>query len=450
MPSPFRPVPAPPPSQIALEPVYNALNSMALLHAVERLPGCGRWVLETARALQPEQIQANRIIFEEFGAALLIGGSWPDVPAYLDALATQHPGALRDRVLAQRGPAETPSSEAAALLADPFQMHDLIVAHLRDLWKAHLAAEWMQVQRSLQEQVNQLRHSLPGSGLSPAAIAQNLHTFIAVAAGPAPGAQAIVFVPSAHNGRYITQLQVDATLYLFFDAALHDQVLLRDTPVKQVELIGRLSALTESARLRVLALLAQHGELALQDLMAQLGTSQPNVSRYLKALGSYVQERRGKDGRKRYRLVPTQLDVTFQALKQAVLAPPAPTTSQSEDDMQIQGLARYLDGQGGVLFWPAQAEDRAAVLGYLAGRFAEGQLYSEKEVNAVLAQLVAPHVRDHVTVRRDLIDQRLLQRSDDGARYWRGSENPGQPPRVLSDEEAYRRYWGADLPDSND
>jgi len=448
MPGLFQLAPVQPPSRIAVEPVYNALNSMALLHATGSLPASGRWVQETAQALQPEQLRANRLIFGELGAALLIGGSWPDMPAYLDALATQHPTTLRDRVLArQQGAEAPPSAEAAALLADPFQMHDMIVAHVRNLWEAYLAAEWAQVQRSLEEQAMTLRQSLPGSGLAPAVIAQNLHTFIVGAAGLAPGAYEIAFVPSAHTGRYTTRLQAGSTLYLFFDAALHESVLLRDTPVKQVELIGRLGALTEPARLRVLALLAQQGELTLQDLMAQLDTSQPNVSRYLKSLGSYVIEQRGKDGRKRYRLVPTQLDMTFQALKQMVLAAPAPAAPQSEDHMQAQGLARYLDGSGAVMFWAAQEPDRSALLGYLASQFAPGQVYGEKEVNAVLAQYVAPHVRDHVTVRRDLIDARLLRRSDDGSRYWRGDEQAQPPPREISDEEAYRRYWGADLPD---
>src|SRR5690242_3277045 len=101
MPSLFQLAPAQLPSRIAVEPVYNALNSLALLHAAGSLPASGRWVQETAQALRPEQLRANRLIFEELGAALLIGEGWPDMPAYLDALATQHPATLRDRVLAQ-------------------------------------------------------------------------------------------------------------------------------------------------------------------------------------------------------------------------------------------------------------------------------------------------------------------------------------------------------------
>lgn len=284
--------------------------------------------------------------------------------------------------------------------------------------------------------------------LAPAQIARNLHAFIAGAPGAVPGVQEVVFVPSPHTGRYTTRLQRGATLYLFFDAELHAEALLRDTPVKQAELVARLSALSEPARLRVLALLGQHNELTLQELMARLDTSQPNVSRYLKSLGSYVKEQRGKDSRKHYRLLPSQLDVTFQALKQIIFAAATPAAPQQEDQMPSQGLTFYLDEQGAVLFWPAQEQDRRALLDYLAGQFTPGQVYGEKEVNAVLMRYVPGYIRDHVTVRRDLIDDRLLQRSDDGARYWRGAESAPPAPRALTDEEAYDRYWGVDRGDS--
>jgi hypothetical protein len=69
-------------------------------------------------------------------------------------------------------------------------------------------------------------------------------------------------------------------------------------------------------------------------------------------------------------------------------------------------------------------------------------MYGEKEVNAILMRYVPTYIRDHVTVRRDMIDDRLLLRSDDGAQYWRGAEETPQPPRPLTDEEAYNRYWG--------
>src|SRR5689334_20690451 len=85
------------PIEIALEPVYNALNSMALLSQVERLPALDAWVIRAAAALAPEQRQANRLIFECLAGALLPSREWPDFPAYLADLAAQEPAALAER-----------------------------------------------------------------------------------------------------------------------------------------------------------------------------------------------------------------------------------------------------------------------------------------------------------------------------------------------------------------
>jgi hypothetical protein len=112
--------------------------------------------------------------------------------------------------------------------------------------------------------------------------------------------------------------------------------------------------------------------------------------------------------------------------------------------MEQSDIQRFLDPHGHVRFWPRSHESRIAVLSYLADKFTPDQNYTEKEVSAVLQQYVQPALRDHVTVRRDLLDYRLMQRSSDGARYWRSTDAQPQAPRQLSDEEAYARYWGAE------
>lgn len=444
MPELFQTSLAQPASDIRTEPAYSALCSTAMLHKAASLGGSARWAREAASALTPRQLELNELIFTALGPALLLPGAWADFPAYLDALAGQHPSELRERVLAQRSAADLASPKVAALLADPSQLHDLIVAHLRGVWDGSLAAEWAAAQRKIAAQVRLLRLSAPGSGVSPERIRQNLLQFIAGPLGVGAGIRELVFVPSPHVGRHTAQLTVGAVQYVFFDAELHHHVLLRDTPVRDMELIGRLSALTEPARLRVLALLARHGELTLQDLMEQLETSQPNVSRYLKSLASYVAEQRGKDGRKRYRLVPSQIDVTFDALRTAIAAAAAAPAPQQEETMETADLSRYLNAHGQVLVWPNAGAARSALLRYLADTFTDGEEYAEKAANAQIAQYVPAHLRDHVTVRRDLIDEGFLQRSADGTRYWRTAAQSSLPPRQLSDEEAYRQYWGED------
>jgi hypothetical protein len=57
---------------------------------------------------------------------------------------------------------------------------------------------------------------------------------------------------------------------------------------------------------------------------------------------------------------------------------------------------------------PARAAQRGVVLEYLADRFEPGREYPEPEVN----ELLAAYHDDHVTLRRLLVDERLLERSD--------------------------------------
>ncbi len=439
----FRAAVEAPRGSVALAPAFNALNSLSLLHAVESLPAVDEWVRRTAAALSVPQIKLNRAIFDQLGETVLIGDAEQDFPSYLAAMAALHPADLRERIRARvdANAAEQPSEEAAALLNDPVKLHDTTITHLRELWERYLAPEWARVERQLQASLSYLLSSVPGSGVPPAAIMENLQRYMTAANSGDPATQSIVFVPSPHTGRYTTRIQAGASLYLFFDAALHADLLMRNTRVSQAELVGRLGALAEPARLRVLTAVAQHDDVTLQDLMDQLDTSQPNVSRYLKSLRPFLEERRDKDGRKRYRLVPAQLDLTFHALRQTVLAAPAAAEAQEDKKAPSTGLARFLDGKGSVKLWPAGESDRRELLRYLADKFAPSQTYGEKEVNAVLVLHVPPYARDHVTVRRDLVDAHWLERSHNGSQYWRGSGDSSQA-RLVSDDEAYARYWG--------
>ena len=454
---------------IGLEPIHNILNSVALLNSAENLPALDSWVHRTAAALTPVERHTNRLIFTGLSLALLSHAQAHDFETYLDALTTQHPEALRNQVLEQLRVAR-PESDAAgplsadrlladagayiaqvarvsngaaidaalhaevhALLNEPFRMHDLIVTHLRAIWERWLAAEWARIQRSLENQVRLLQHSVPNSGITPEIIAEKLQAFIARPNGAA-GADQLIFVPSAHTNRYTTELRFGATRWLFFDAQLNFSVLLRDSPVGEPELVGRLSALTEPMRLRVLELLAASDELTMQDIMEQLDISQPNASRYLKSLSVYVAERRAKDGKKHYRLIPAQLDLTFQALKQRVLNAGTQVVQQPvNEELRPEGVARWLNAQGILAAWPGRERDRLTVLEHLASFFEVGSMYTEQEVNAIITARVFPYVRDHVTIRRDLVDFQFLRRVADGSRYWRNTEPAAQPPQHSSE-----------------
>src|SRR5260221_8624999 len=187
------------PVRVALEPVYNALNSFALLTATEQLSGLNTWVAQTATALTPERRHANRLVFEGLRDALTPEQDVLDVPSYLKNLAEQDAHVIRDRVLerlssrfSRRIPSEDGfagpdmarflsdvqayltcieyvqvdvpfdpvlQTEIHALLNDAPALHHLIVSHLEELWKM-FAAEWNRGQSSLRCQVEMFTYTL--------------------------------------------------------------------------------------------------------------------------------------------------------------------------------------------------------------------------------------------------------------------------------------------------
>ena len=182
---------------VGVEPVYNILNSLALLNSVERLPALDAWVIATAVALTPEQRRANRLVLEGLGDALLPErDDWPDFPAYLEDLVEQRPETLRDRLLRRltwqprQGvvPADVSPADPSALLGDlqaylayleqvhpteqvdrelqeeihkllnnPQALHTLIVSHLRTMWETYLEAEWRKALPGVQAAVKALQ-----------------------------------------------------------------------------------------------------------------------------------------------------------------------------------------------------------------------------------------------------------------------------------------------------
>lgn len=91
--------------------------------------------------------------------------------------------------------------------------------------------------------------------------------------------------------------------------------------------------------------------------------------------------------------------------------PHAVTSSVSRE------LQRYLDSSGRVALWPAKRSTRLEAFLYLTALFEPGRLYSEREVNTLLASRLA--CQDYATIRRDLCDFRYLKRKRDGSCYWR-------------------------------
>ena len=80
-------------------------------------------------------------------------------------------------------------------------------------------------------------------------------------------------------------------------------------------------------------------------------------------------------------------------------------------------LAPFLDDDGRLTGLPQKHAVRRALLALLAEKFAPGQDYTEKQVNAICD---AWHTfGDYFILRRGLVDSGLLKRLPNGSKYWR-------------------------------
>jgi DNA-binding transcriptional ArsR family regulator len=342
---------------VALEPAPNALNSLLMLNNVDELSGLGDWVVRTAASLSPEQRRTNRLVFEGMFYAVQPERRWPSFPAYIDSLATQPAEALRERLLRgssyphsknvpAKHAAEAPELIAALenvdaylaflrryfppeaidvaletetynLIVEPTRMQALIVAHLREMWRL-LGPEWERAKPLLQEAVSAFQQ-YDFTKQSPFEAAQLVcgqdlqpwwEKFFTET-------RQVIFVPSAHNGPYLSKVISDQYLWIIFGARLPEGARPGSSALSRSELLMRLGALTDDTRLQILSLLSQNEELCAQDIMTRLDLSQSAASRHLRQLSAtgYLIER-WRAGEKCYTLSRDRLGDTFRALEQ--------------------------------------------------------------------------------------------------------------------------------------
>ena len=85
-------------------------------------------------------------------------------------------------------------------------------------------------------------------------------------------------------------------------------------------------------------------------------------------------------------------------------------------------LLPFLDGNGRLISLPAKHKKKLLALWYLAGKIEAGRAYSEPEINDLLDEWTLFH--DPATLRRELYNKRLLNRTADCRRYWKAEDIP--------------------------
>ena len=120
-----------------------------------------------------------------------------------------------------------------------------------------------------------------------------------------------------------------------------------------------------------------------------------------------------------------------QALKAAALQPPAappPAPAATLGDHARKALALF-DEQGRLSRWPVKYAVQQLIMWVLWTRFEARRPYTEAEVNAILKQ--AQTYGDHVTLRRELINHRLMTRKSDCSEYRKLPARPDDEVRAL-------------------
>lgn len=112
-----------------------------------------------------------------------------------------------------------------------------------------------------------------------------------------------------------------------------------------------------------------------------------------------------------------------KALRVRAVAAPAALSATA-----LKALGSF-DGSGRMSRWPVKYSVQRLAMWVLWMQFERGRVYSEREVNTVLK---AWHTwGDHVTLRRELINDRLLARKSDGSQYRKLAARPNDEARAL-------------------
>ena len=128
----------------------------------------------------------------------------------------------------------------------------------------------------------------------------------------------------------------------------------------------------------------------------------------------------------------------LQALKAAPAAAPPKVDSPPELTANARRALSQFDGQGRLLRWPAKFTIQRMAMWPLWTLFDAKRIYTEREINTVLRSAHA--FGDHVTLRRELINHKLLARKSDCSAYWKISARPDDEVRSLLSAWRARRH----------
>ncbi len=348
----------PKPATVSVEviPAYQILSSISALVSIESNPGMGEWVNRTYAHLSLEQRRISEIVGFGLGAEGLInlvppGPNTDSFPAFLAALEEVDPKRLceltldvwdnsahlrvyidahkpdpldRERALhdydyyASYVNAQLKKEvdvtnifpEIHTLLAHPHEYKGRVLDFLGYIWEMYLKTEWERIEPELfavAEAFSQVSLAdrtpldaarvITGRDLSGFLDADALNTF-----------ERIRFLPSLHNGPYISWFGNETDLYLVFGARMPEpQPIRRNFAPRRIAvdhstLFHRLNALADQTRFDILLALHEKGPMGTQEIMDAFDLNKSAASRHLRSLNAsgLIEEQRESDNRTKF------------------------------------------------------------------------------------------------------------------------------------------------------
>ena len=179
----------------------------------------------------------------------------------------------------------------------------------------------------------------------------------------------------------------------------------------ETEAIRLFKCLSDKSRLQILKSLAIE-DMYVERLAERLGLTAPTVSFHLKKLAdagavtSYKSQYYMMYSLKKEVFETSILDILSEASDEAALQ------AQRDAEYRQKVLDSFFE-YGKLKLIPAQRKKERIILEQIVQAFAFDRIYSEREVNIILADFYD----DFCTLRRDLISEALMARDARG--YWR-------------------------------
>ncbi len=179
------------------------------------------------------------------------------------------------------------------------------------------------------------------------------------------------------------------------------------------ELLAFFKALADAQRLKIVGLLAQEAH-TVEQLSALLGISASTVSHHLSKLARAGLVEARTDGHYYFYSLKTEAlrEMSQRLLKAENLPRLSADVEAAAYDRKV--LQNFTDSEGRIKALPAQEKKFQVLLRHVAQSFEPQRRYSEKEVNQILAR----YHEDTASLRRGLIEYRIMAREGDGREYW--------------------------------